>query len=164
MAIGCDEHGGYREIPPPVIPAPAPTEERSVLATNTEGAELKKLIDAFAQSQKEDPFNFAHLKKNTRRYFGRLIAFSGKIVEIAETPNDETVARIALNGDSGYVFWVEAGFTTDFVEDSRVDVFGTVAGSKTYKSQAGWEITVPAVLAISIQKRGTFDKLGKTKR
>lgn len=163
MAIGCDEHGSSQGMPPPVIEAPRPAKEPSVLAANVDGADLKSLLDEFKASQKEDPFNFAHLKKNAQRYIGRLIAFSGKIVEIVEMDN-ETTARVALNGDAGYVFWVQAGFLTDFVEGDRVDIFGTVAGAKTYESQAGWQITLPAVLAISIQKRGTFDRLARGER
>lgn len=166
VCIGCQEPSVAPPSMPKMLGAPAATEEpaESILKVNVSGEELKKLLAAFAESQKENPFSFAHLKKNALRYQGRIIAFSGKILEIVETPNDTTVARIALNGDADYVFWVEAGFTTDFVDDSRVDVIGNVAGAKTYQSQAGWTITVPAVLAMSIQKRGTFDRLAKPKR
>ncbi|MGA9174376.1 MAG: hypothetical protein WBZ33_10440 [Thermoactinomyces sp.] len=50
------------------------------------------------------------------------------------------------------VIWVDYLGTTDYVEDDVVTIYGTVLGSKTYTSQAGWEITLPEVNALYIEK------------
>ncbi|OCA90190.1 hypothetical protein [Bacillus sp. FJAT-27986] len=40
---------------------------------------------------------------------------------------------------------------TDFVDEDVVTIYGEVNGSFTYTSQAGWDITLPLVIADSIE-------------
>lgn len=144
--------------PPQPAPSDPKAEARKMLSVNLAGGGLKTFLKAAADEQKETPITYAHLKKNADRYSGRKTVFQGVIDEIGER-NGETIARIAANGNSELMFWVQAAFETDFVEGNRVDVAGILAGATTYQSQAGWNITIPTVLARSIQKRGTFDRV-----
>jgi hypothetical protein len=81
----------------------------------------------------------------------------GKINQIQEG-SGVTVMRLAVTKDPyiGWnyndVIWVDYLGTTDYVEDDVVTIYGTVLGSKTCTSQAGWEITLPEVNALYIEK------------
>ena len=50
------------------------------------------------------------------------------------------------------MIWVDYDGTTDYVEDDVVTFWGEVLGTKTYTSQAGWEISVPEVKADEFKK------------
>jgi hypothetical protein len=97
---------------------------------------------------------FAHLKKNANRYKGEPWGFTGRILEIGEN-DGQTVARIGIDSYGQNVMWVQAPFETDFVESNRVDVLGVLTGSYSYTSQAGWNISIPAIIAARIVKPGT---------
>lgn len=86
------------------------------------------------------------LKKDADRYSGQAWAFKGKVLQIFEH-GEHTEARIGLDGWGNNVMWVEGNFTTDFVENNVVWAIGYLAGSYTYKSQAGWDITIPSLAA-----------------
>jgi hypothetical protein len=47
---------------------------------------------------------------------------------------------------------VKANFATDFVEKDQVYVVGTLTGNYSYTSEAGWNITIPAIDAQAILK------------
>lgn len=147
--------------PPPSRPAPAAPKEdatdqtiRRLLSGNATDEELRFLVAKAADSK---GITFAHLKKNAARYKGTEWRFKGHVIEIGENEGN-TVARIALDSWANDVVWVEAGFLTDFVENNRVEVLGIVVGAKSYTSQAGWNISIPAMVAYVIDKPGTIDK------
>lgn len=106
------------------------------------------------------------LKKNASRYTGDVWAFSGRVLQIFEEGN-ATGARIGTGSWDAEAVWVEASFTTEFVEDNRVFVVGTLQGTHSYTSQAGWEITIPKLTAVAIVKPADGAKLkamaGKSK-
>jgi hypothetical protein len=49
------------------------------------------------------------------------------------------------------VVYVTYEGTTPFVEDDVVTVYGTVKGSNSYESQAGYNITLPHLVAEIIE-------------
>ncbi len=103
-------------------------------------------------ADKNKTITYAHLKKNADRYKGEVWRFRGKILEISEG-KDRTIARVSLDGYGQSVLWVDAPFVTDFVDNNRVEVLGVIVGSHSYTSQAGWNISIPAVAAARITKR-----------
>jgi hypothetical protein len=141
--------------PEAATPPPDPVLHQPVETGNLTGADLAALL-ALADGNKA--ITYSHLKKNAERYKGKEWAFSGPILEIQEA-NGRTIARINDGYYGESVMWIVAPFETDFVQGKVVDVAGLLAGTYEYKSQAGWDITIPALFAQSIQKRGTFDKV-----
>jgi hypothetical protein len=93
--------------------------------------------------------------KNPDRYAGEYVKYRREIVQIQEG-DDMTVIRPAVKQESfgwnpNEVIWVEVEGYTDFVDEDVVTVYGTVVGKHSYTLQAGWEITVPAMLADTVE-------------
>lgn len=110
---------------------------------------------AAAKRASATTIEFAQLKKNPDKYEGEYVKYKGEIVQILEEGNF-TVIRLAVTPTSyGYDFndiiWVEYIGTTEFVDEDIVTVYGTITGEYSYTSTAGWEITLPAMLADSIE-------------
>lgn len=125
-------------------------------------AEQKKLQAEQEAKQKAEfekqcqEIPYKQLKKDPDKYAGTKYKVRGQIVQIMED-SGVTVMRVAVTKDP-YIGWdfndivyVEYLGTTSHVEDDVVTIYGTVSGSQTYTSQAGWEITVPGVVASYIE-------------
>ncbi len=126
--------------------AKAKAEEEAKIAAEKEKAEKK------ANAQ---PIPYAQLIKNPDRHAGEYVKYKGEIVQIQESDN-YTVIRLAVTQSSyGYDFndvvWVEYPDYTDYVDGDIITVYGSIIGSHSYQSQAGWDITVPAMLADSFE-------------
>lgn len=121
-----------------------------------EKAKQEKLAAEEAERQKyERTIDFAHLNKNADKYAGEPYKFYGKIVQIMESGNYTTirmsVTQTSYGWSSSDIIYVEYDGTTDFVEDDVITVYGTVFGSHSYTSQAGYNISLPAVIAKQIK-------------
>jgi hypothetical protein len=92
--------------------------------------------------------------ENHGSYWG----FSGKVLEISES-GGMTVARVGTGSWGLNAVWVTGQFSTEFLENDRVYVVGSVTDDYTYTSQAGWTITIPAVTATGMIKPGEADKI-----
>jgi hypothetical protein len=101
---------------------------------------------------------YEHLKKNADRYSGQAWAFTGKIFQIQEY-GGQTIALVGLDAWGNKNMYVLANFTTEFVEKDQVYVVGYLIGSHSYKSVAGWDITIPAIEARAILKPSEAAKL-----
>ncbi len=106
---------------------------------------------------------YEQLNKNADRYAGKPWAFTGKIIQIQEGPSS-TTARISLDGWGSKVIYVKGDFTTDFVENNQAYVVGYLAGNYSYTSQAGWQITIPALAARAILKPSEVTKIKAKKQ
>lgn len=153
--------------PPPstVVARPAPPLAREFAPTlpgqldriSTEEIEITEDLIRFLDYRNKEPIGYVHLKKNAKRYAGKPIALTGKIIEIQEG-EEGTFARVGLNGNNDDVFAVGARFQTDFVENNWIGITGYLAGAFEYTSQAGWNVTIPAVAARHIVSKRDFDK------
>lgn len=127
---------------------------------------LSKLATKAAENRKT--ITYAHLKKNADKYATRAWSFTGQILEITEEKKEGVTfseGRMKLDFYGNQVVSFVAPFSTDFVENNIVDVAGFLSGNYSYESQAGWNITIPQIVARSITKRGTLTKLTpKSKR
>lgn len=95
--------------------------------------------------------SYAELEKNPSRLKNEAIQFTGEIVQIQES-SDQTVIRLAVTRNRlGYsyndIIWVNYDQNTNYLTGDIVTVYGKVLGSRTYVSQAGWEISIPAIQA-----------------
>lgn len=121
-----------------------------------------EITDAYSQAEYDqaafeedkdlyDTLDYAQLRKNPNGHAGEFVYYTGEIIQIMEEV-DFTVIRLAVTETSyGYdpndVVWVEYDDNTEFIDGDIVTVYGMIIGSHSYTSQAGWEITVPAMLA-----------------
>ncbi|WP_026701600.1 hypothetical protein [Salibacterium aidingense] len=126
------------------------TEEYTV-----EEYEEEKLAEKKANAKEID---YGQLSKNPERYSGDFVKFEGRILQIQENNSTgSTTMRVAVTKDEfGYnqddVIWVEYDDFTKFVEGHTIAFYGEVVGSKTYTSQADFQITVPEVKAEDIEE------------
>ena len=87
------------------------------------------------------------LEKNPSRYQGKTGCYRGRIGNILEEGKWLSQIQLYTRGYcSGQVFVFHPGVTS-FVKGNRIWACGHILGSYTYRSQAGWNITVPALLA-----------------
>ncbi len=125
--------------------APADPMSEQLQKISTDGGRSPDAIFANVQAVDEE-LTYAQLKKSPEKYAGRAWGFEGKILQIGET-GDKTWARVGLDSWGNDVVWVEGDFTTEFVDGQRVALLGYLAGTHSYKSQAGWDIRIPALAA-----------------
>lgn len=131
--------------------------EEVVKMTEEKVQQEKKQRQIELQKKKENAMEirFAELKKNPEKHTGSYIKYQGEILQIME---DETssVIRLAVTKDSyGYdlneIVYITYDETTKFVDEDVVTVYGTVLGSHSYESQAGYNITLPYIEADIIE-------------
>lgn len=103
--------------------------------------------------QVDSKVTYELLKKSADKYAGRPWAFTGTIFQIFER-DGHTEALVAIDGWGNKNFRVEGDFATDFVEKNRVYSVGYLAGDYSYKSIAGWDMTIPALAARAMLKPG----------
>ncbi|MDK8643495.1 hypothetical protein [Niallia taxi] len=132
--------------------AKAKAEEEAMAAAKAEEKAKKEAEEKKANAQ---PIEYAQFKKNPDRHTGEYVKYEGQIIQIMEG-DDLTQIRLAVTQDSfGWnsndLIFVEYDGLTDFVEEDVVTIYGEVYGSYNYESQAGWDITLPAVLADTIE-------------
>jgi hypothetical protein len=104
--------------------------------------------------------DFKELNKDPGSFNGKIAKFTGQVLQIQES-NGYGIARLAVTKESyGWsssdVVYVEYQGHTDAVDDDVVTAYGQLTGSKTYESQAHFQITIPSMTACVIEK-GTGD-------
>ena len=101
--------------------------------------------------------SYAELNKNANAFTGRRCKCYGQVMQ-AMVEGDTTVLRVNVT-DKGYGFWDDTVYvtlkgTTPAVDKSMVWIYGTISGSKTYESTAGWNITIPSIDAKYVDVAG----------
>lgn len=160
LILGCSSTGNHNSnnqttSPPSVSQIAAPPE--------TYGTDLKGQFQRIVNEGKDESeireniaaadntITYEHLKKNADKHAGKPWSFTGKILEIQEQDNI-TIARISIDDWGSKPIYVIGPISTDFLENNRVFVAGYLAGSHSYESQAGWQITIPALAARTMLK------------
>lgn len=126
-------------------------EEVAAKAKAEEEARIKAEQEATAKKANAKTIDYPQLKKNPDRYKGEYVKYTGKILQILEGDNITNI-RLAVTPTSyGYnpndVIFIEYSGYTDFVDDDIITVYGEIYGSYSYKSQAGFDIALPGLLA-----------------
>lgn len=104
------------------------------------------------EGQTDSSVTFAGLQRNAERFTGRPVLFRGTVLEINDIPTGGSFLRLGVGhygADAIAVFTYETPPET-VVARSRVRVYGRMAGSYSYTSQAGWNITVPRLHAVAV--------------
>jgi hypothetical protein len=151
-------------IPAPaqVIPSFEPNLEGQLNRIEFDGGHSREaVVDNWEASL--ETVSYPALEKNPFKLAGKPYAFYGKIVQIQEG-DSFTSARIRFPERSDWVLYVQGRFETPYLEGQFVNVVGYLAGSYSYESQAGWNITIPAFAARAIfsdKDRKPYDDLYK---
>lgn len=144
----------------PATPEPDPAQARLTQflvqarrLQSLSGRELGEELAAFEQSA--DSISYAMLKRNADRHSGRNAVYSGRVLEIQDMPDGGTFLRLGMGeyGENVLAIVTPIRPADDIVERTRVRVYGTLTGSYTYQSQAGWTITIPSMLAVAVVAR-----------
>lgn len=144
-------------------PAPLPAEPRAEPVLSPEEAELMRILAVadevplakILEAAGKTRVSLAQLSKNPGRFAGTPWRGSGRVLEIHEGPGG-TVARVAVGPQD--VMYVRLLYATDVVQYDAVDLVGFLAGSYSYTSQAGWSISLPALAAKAMVKRGKLQR------
>lgn len=131
--------------------------EEVVKLTEEKAREQEKQRQINLENKKKNAIEirFAELKKNPEKHANSYIKYQGEILQIMEDESS-SVIRLAVTKDSyGYdfndVIYITYNKTTKFVDEDVVTVYGTVLGSHSYESQAGYNITLPHIEADIIE-------------
>lgn len=128
-------------------------------------ADYERTPEAVAKNIQEadTAITYAHLKKNADKYLGKPWMCTGRILQIFEK-GGETTARIGIGAYGSDPIWIYGKFATDFIEKDRLAVIGYLNGDYSYVSQAGWNITIPSMVARAMLKPGEVTKLKEQAR
>jgi hypothetical protein len=119
-------------------------------------------ISEVLNQYKEETISYKELEKNPDSFIGTQTMFQGKILQIQEedkvdseglsTGGSITTIRLSLSDSNEEILInYDSLFGTDAVRDDNVTVYGTLSGSVTYESVAGYEITLPSMDAVVIE-------------
>ena len=130
-------------------------EEAEAKAKAEEEARLKAEQELAAKKANAQPIDYAQLKKNPDRYKGEYVKYTGEILQILEGDNITHIRLAVTKTSYGYdfndVIFVEYPGYTDFVDEDIVTVYGEIYGSYSYESQAGYNITLPGLIADTVE-------------
>jgi hypothetical protein len=163
---GCDEKTAapapaiVSSAPTPAVPTFEPTLDGQLNRIDSSGgSSIEAVLDNWDASL--ETVSYPTLEKNPSKFAGKPYAFYGKIVQIQETASF-TTARVRFPERYDWIIYVQGRFETPYVEGQYVNVVGYLAGSYSYESQAGWNITIPAFAARAIfsdKDRKPYDDL-----
>lgn len=113
-------------------------------------AELKRKQEIANYKNSCIKISYKVLNKNPDKLIGTKVRLTGKIMQIQEE-NNQTFMLIEVTY-KGYDIWTDnvAVYyegTINAYEDDVITLYGEVTGSFSYKSRAGWDMSVPGVLA-----------------
>jgi hypothetical protein len=152
--------------PPPVPSEPAipsPTPDQVILSTWAfEGARLDALTGPILVHELYEwagpgPWpTYAQLQRNAEAHRREKAVFVGEILEIHDMPSGGSYMRLATRGYED-VLWVETvrNAPEALVARSRVRAYGYLMGTKSYSSQAGWQMTIPQMAAVAVVPAST---------
>lgn len=177
LACGCEDiERSYRKaggntdtatktapvMAPTATPPPISSADRRLLKIVAGNMSTEEIVELINEAKDNKAITYAHLKKNAEKYKGKPWRTIGRLVEVAEV-DGETRARLNTSPSGENIIYVVGKFETDFVEDNVVEVVGVLSGTFEYKSQAGWDLSIPALIMAAMTKRGGLDKLAREK-
>lgn len=99
--------------------------------------------------------HYKQLNKNPERFKGKYVKFQGQIVQISESNNRTDIRLSVTKTDKIWNYedaiWIEYNGYTPFLKGDIITVYGVIHGEHTNTSAAGWNITLPAMIADIIE-------------
>lgn len=152
--------------PSPVAPPPEPATPAPLTPTQAATSELVAETLRLRAMSPEDraaalaswgPMgepSFASLERGVDAHVGERSCYRGTVEEIHDVQSGSEL-RLALRAYGQDVIYVFVGDrpADDVVAHTRVTVCGIHMGAYSYVSQAGWNITLPLLGAVSVERR-----------
>lgn len=112
--------------------------------------EKKKQAEIQAYKNSCQSVSYKVLNKNPDGHKGEKVKLKGQIMQIQEE-GGQTFMLLSVTS-LGYGYWTDNVAVAyygkiDAYEEDVIAIYGDVTGAFSYKSRAGWDITVPGVLA-----------------
>lgn len=138
--------------PPPRAPTVGELIDAEAQRLSTlSGVPLAAALEDFAATS--SGATYPQLERNAEAWAGDPVMFTGTIAEIQDEPG-VTIIRLATASYGRNILWIETSPSCvpdrTIVANDRVRVYGYLAGDHTYESQAHYNITLPALLAIAV--------------
>lgn len=110
--------------------------------------------------------SYKELSKNPDKFKSVKAKYTGKITQIQEGSNGSGFLKLALT-NGGYGYWsdeiyVSYSTSTEFLEGDMVTVYGIMSGAVTFTSVANYNITLPGMEAVAIEKPSVKNTSPKT--
>jgi hypothetical protein len=161
---------------PPAVPAPTPAiaappplqpavrspeallDEMHASAVRIAGLQGEELVGALwrMEGTVTDRVTYAQLERNAERYTSTPAIYSGEVLEIHDQ-DEGAFLRIAVDDNYDHAMAVIAIVppADSVVRGRRVRVYGVLAGSFSYTSQANYELTIPRIIGIAVVPAST---------
>lgn len=119
-----------------------------------------KLEEARAKKAEEEAkgyetgITYDQLARTPDKYEGSKVKFYGEVIQVIEGDGSVQI-RLAVEGDYDHVVFCQydSGIVSSRVlEDDKITVYGVSAGTISYQSTMGGQITIPAVLVEKIDQ------------
>ena len=107
-------------------------------SSETNGNSTSKNIEMSEQDFKANcsHVDYAQLEKDTSKYKGQNVVFSGKIFQIQEK-NGKGMILLSTGDYNSDLVYVDYNGANDFVENDHVTIYGVMKGDKSYNTRMG---------------------------
>lgn len=99
--------------------------------------------------------DYEDVARNPTKYKTKQIVISGTIIQVIESSSNKRQYRVAEKGNYDNVWLVtydsKGATESRLLDNDEVTIYGICAGTTTYKSVLGQEITVPAMKGVIIE-------------
>ena len=103
--------------------------------------------DSFTKSC--DPLDYKQVEKNSAKFMGDHVQVNGTVFQIMEDPDGYGLILMHVDDDYGQIMAVMYEGSNDILEDDYITVYGNMTIDYSYESQAGYQLSVPCMLAES---------------
>lgn len=110
----------------------------------------RQLNDLPNQSSYGSVSNYGDFERNPTKHKNEKVRFTGTVIQVSEGYNGNVVYRIAKDGNTNQVFYIQyvrPDGITRILEDDEVVVYATFSELKTYTSTTKKSVTVPYCIA-----------------
>jgi hypothetical protein len=101
--------------------------------------------------------SYKELSKDPDKFKGVYAKYTGQIAQIQEGQNGSGIIRLNITkneyGSWNDTIYVSYSQSNDAVQDDIITVYGIITGIVTYTSQANYNITLPGLDAMAIEKK-----------
>lgn len=97
-------------------------------------------------------FNYKEIDKSPTKHINDKVYVSGEVFQIHEDVDGYGFILLSVDGDSSQNVAVFYDKSNDVVEGDTITVYGVVTINYDYESKAGYQLSVPAILADEVEK------------
>lgn len=120
------------------------TEQSSILQTEELPDATDQTVENGAASY--ETLDYSAIERNPDKYIGRMVTFSGRVIQVIEGWFDSVTLRIEeSNGNTWYATYTHKDGEDRILEHDQITCYGTCNGVKSYTTILGNQVTLPSV-------------------